>query len=139
MRALIRTDNNYGSLVLRLALGVMMLPHGLQKTVSAFDGAGFSATMTSFQNMGFPWFLALLAIIAESLGALGVLLGFLTRVAAFGIACVMAVAAWTVHWDKPFFSGEGIQLHILAVGIALALMIQGGGALSIDRKLTHAS
>ncbi len=90
-------------------------------------------------QMGIPWIFALLAIVAEFFGALGLISGLLTRVAAFGIACVMAVAV-TMHWSNGFFmnwygtqQGEGFEYHLLAIAIAVALMIKGGGAWSIDR------
>jgi putative oxidoreductase len=66
----------------------------------------------------------------------------LTRVAAFGIACVMLVAIVTVHWSHGFFinwygnqKGEGIEYHLLALGIAITLMIMGAGAWSLDGAL----
>jgi putative oxidoreductase len=85
---------------------------------------------------------ALLAIAAEFLGSLGLAVGLLTRVAALGIACVMLVAIVTVHWPQGFFmnwygsqKGEGFEYHLLVLGIAIALIIAGGGAWSLDSAL----
>jgi putative oxidoreductase len=92
--------------------------------------------------MHIPAPLAFLAIAAESLGALALILGFLTRFAALGLAANMAVAIATVHYKNGLFmnwygqqKGEGFEYHILAGGIALALVITGAGKLSIDSLL----
>ena len=142
---LLRTPDDVVLFVLRLTLGVVFIPHGLQKTLGWFGGYGFSDTMGFFtQSMGIPAVFAFLAIAAESVGALGLVAGFLTRVAAFGISVVMAVALATVHWGHGFFmnwsgaqQGEGFEYHLLAIGIAAALAIRGGGRWSIDRALSR--
>jgi putative oxidoreductase len=140
LKTLVRTDNDYATLVLRLMLGVVFLPHGAQKALGWFGGHGFSGTMGFFTGtVGLPWIVAFLVIAAEFLGSLGLLAGFLTRVAAFGIGCVMAGAAVMVHAPHGFFmnwfgsqQGEGFEYHLLAIGMAVALMIRGAGALSVD-------
>jgi putative oxidoreductase len=90
--------------------------------------------------MHIPAALALLAIAAEFLGGLGLIVGFLSRIAALGIIVDMAVAIWVVHKQFGFFMnwmgtqrGEGIEFHLLAIAMGLAIMIKGGGALSVDR------
>jgi putative oxidoreductase len=128
------------TLVLRLVLGLVILPHGAQKLLGWFGGYGLRGTMAFFtQTMGIPAALALLAIIAEFFGALALLVGLLTRPAALGIGAVMVVAALTSHLRYGFFmnwfgaqQGEGFEFHLLAAGIALALLITGGGAWSLD-------
>jgi len=142
-RAVVATDNSLAGLVLRVTLGVVMFPHGAQKVFGWFGGHGFSATMNSFtENMGIPWVFALLAILAESLGAVALIVGFLTRVAALGIGVVMVVATVMIHWQNGFFmnwfggkQGEGFEYHLLALAIAVALVIRGGGLWSVDRAL----
>jgi putative oxidoreductase len=143
-RKLIATDDDVASLVLRVSLGVVFFPHGAQKVLGWFGGYGLSGTMQGFtQGMGIPTVFAALAIAAEFLGSLGLIVGLLTRVAAFGIAVNMVVAIALVHGQFGFFmnwfgnqKGEGYEYHILAIAIAIALMIKGGGKASIDRSLT---
>ncbi|HSL23535.1 MAG TPA: DoxX family protein [Vicinamibacterales bacterium] len=143
-RSLIATREDVVALVLRLALGIVMFPHGAQKVFGWFGGFGLSGTTAFFQSMGIPYIFAVLAIAAEFLGSLGLLAGFLTRIAALGIAAVMLTATFMVHWPIGFFmnwsgtlKGEGFEYHLLAIGIAVALMIRGGGTASVDRALTR--
>lgn len=139
------TDQGPAPLVLRLALGAMILPHGLQKTLGWFGGYGFNGTMGFLTGQaGIPWILALLAILAESVGGVMLLAGLGTRLAAFGVGVTMVVAGM-MHRTNGFFmnwtgsqKGEGWEFHLLAVAIAAALMILGGGRLSVDRALTNA-
>ena len=140
---LLRTDGGVAALILRIILAVVIFLHGAQKVLGWFGGHGFKGTMKSFTGSGIPTPLAVLAVAAEFLGPLGLAVGFLTRVAAFGIACVMVVAMVKVHWQYGFFmnwfgnqKGEGIEYHLLAFGVAIALMITGGGAWSFDGLLT---
>ena len=80
MRALFQTDDGWTGLILRLTLGLVMLPRGAQKLLGWFGGKGFDGTMRFFtQNMGVPWIIAFLVVIGESFGSLGLLAGFLTR------------------------------------------------------------
>ena len=142
-RAAVATDSSPAGLVLRMMLGVVMFPHGAQKLLGWFGGYGFSATMNHFtENMGIPWVLALLAVLAESLGAVALIVGFLTRITALGIGVVMTVAIVMVHSQNGFFmnwfgnkQGEGFEYHLLALAVAVALVIRGGGLWSVDRAL----
>ena len=140
---LIRTTDDAVALVLRLALGIVMFPHGAQKVLGWFGGYGFSATLQGMSKM-LPSAVVVLVMIAEFFGALGLILGFLTRVGAFGIGCVMLGAILTVHGKIGFFMnwagkqpGEGFEYHIIAIAIAVALMIRGGGSASVDLALTR--
>ncbi|MBI4161484.1 MAG: DoxX family protein [Acidobacteria bacterium] len=145
MKAFFRTDDGWTGLVLRVALGGVMLPHGAQKLLGWFGGPGFSGTMEIFTGtLGLPWILAFLVVLAESFGALGLILGFLTRLDAFGILCVMAGAVAMAHWPNGFFmdwfgqqAGEGFEYHLLAMGLALGLLIGGGGRHSVDGAIAR--
>jgi putative oxidoreductase len=142
-RKLIHTNPSAALAVLRLVLGAVFLAHGAQKMLGWFGGYGFSATMGYFTHSGIPAVFAFLAIAAEFFGGLGLILGLLGRVAAFGIACNMAVAVARVHAANGFFmnwagnqKGEGFEYHLLALAMAAALMIGGSGALSLDLVLS---
>ena len=140
--ALLATDKSLILTILRITLGLVILPHGLQKTLGWFGGYGFSGTMGGFVGMGIPAFLAFLAIAAESAGALALITGITTRIAAFGVGVTMLVASF-MHQANGFFmnwsgqqKGEGFEFHILAIGIAIVLMIGGAGRFSLDRAIT---
>lgn len=138
-----RTDDDVSALVARLALGIVILPHGLQKLLGMFGGAGFTATVDYFVSSGLPAFLAVLIIIGEAFGALGLIIGFLSRLAALGITIIMLGAILTVHIKFGFFmnwagtqAGEGFEFHILAIGLALVVLLKGGGLWSVDAAIT---
>lgn len=142
LKKLFQTDNDIATFILRILLGIVFFPHGMQKLFGWFGGYGFSASLDAFTKMGIPAFFAFLAIIAEGFGWLGLITGLLTRVAAFAIAVEMVVAALMMHVQNGFFmnwfgnqKGEGIEYHILVVAIGLALMIRGGGRWSIDHAI----
>jgi putative oxidoreductase len=141
-RKLFATNNDILPLILRLALGIVIFPHGAQKLLGWFGGGGFSGTMQGMTSMGLPAVIVFLVIIAEFFGSLGLITGFLTRFSAFGITMVMLGAIATVHSKVGFFmnwtgkqAGEGFEYHLLVIGIAIALMIRGGGAFSVDRAI----
>jgi putative oxidoreductase len=140
MRSLIATEDRFAPTLARLTLGIVFFFHGMQKLFGWFGGFGFNGTLHFFTDqMHVPVVFAVLAILAEGLGSLGLLLGFLSRVAAFGIACNMVVAVYMVHRFNGIFmnwagnqKGEGFEFHILALGLCLFVMIYGGGAWSVD-------
>src|SRR5205809_3031393 len=95
IRKLYATDDNNATVILRLVLGVVIFAHGAQKMLGWFGGFGFSGTMGFFTGtMHVPAPLAFLAIAAEFFGGLGLILGFLTRIAALGVATNMIGAIW---------------------------------------------
>jgi putative oxidoreductase len=145
LQLLIKTNNSFTPVIARLTLGIVMFPHGAQKALGWFGGYGFSGTMNAFtQQMHIPAPLAFLAIAAEFAGSIGLILGCLSRVAAFGIATNMVVAILTVHAANGFFmnwygtqKGEGFEYHLLAIGPALIVIIYGAGKASLDRLISN--
>ena len=142
---ILRTTDDRAIFLLRLTLGVVFFAHGAQKMLGWFGGYGFHGTMGFFTGaMHIPAVFAFLAIAAEFFGALGLITGLLGRVAAFGIFSVMAVAVLMVHSKVGFFMNwygatppaEGYEYHLLAMAMALAVMIKGSGAFSLDRMLS---
>jgi putative oxidoreductase len=144
IRTIISTDDSIATTILRLVLGVVFFAHGAQKMLGWFGGFGFAGTMGFFTGtMHIPAPLAFLAICAEFFGAMGLIIGFLARIAAFGIATNMVVAIATVHHDIGFFMNwngtqkkEGFEFHLLVLAIAAFLMIRGAGAFSVDHALS---
>lgn len=141
---LVATDHHLSGLFLRATLGIVMFPHGAQKLFGWFGGQGLIPALDALGQMGVPQPVALLVVFGESLGALLLLLGFLTRLCAMGIALIMTGAVVLVHWPHGFFmdwfnqgTGQGFEFHLLAIGIALALMARGGGYGSLDLLLTR--
>lgn len=147
VRKLFATDDDMATALLRLVLGVVFFAHGAQKMLGWFGGFGFSGTMGFFTTtMHIPAPFAFLAIAAEFFGGLGLILGFVTRIAAFGIAVNMLVAIATVHSAFGFFmnwngtqKGEGFEFHLLVLAMTAFLMIRGAGAFSIDRVIARAA
>lgn len=145
MKGLFNTNSESFSLMIaRVFLGAVILPHGLQKTLGLFGGGGYEATVGFFESMGLPAIVGILIILAESAGAIGLIVGFLGRFCALGIAAVMGGAIYMVHLQHGFFmnwfgnqQGEGIEYHILAIGLALVVLIGGSGKLSIDSMFSE--
>lgn len=143
-KTLLQTSDSAAALVLRLALGIVIFPHGAQKLLGWFGGRGFFGTIEGFSQMGLPSVLTFLVIMGEFFGSLGLIVGFLTRVAAAGVGLIMLGAMLLVHWQHGFFmnwlgqkAGEGFEFHILAVGLAIGLIILGGGKGSVDRAMAQ--
>ncbi len=129
-------------LMIRLPLGMIMMAHGSQKLLGLFGGQGLTGTLRSFEDrLHIPPIFTLLAIIAEFAGGFGILTGFLTRLSATAIATVMLVAIHKVHWAHGFFlnmhcvpgMGHGIEYNIALLGMALYLLVAGGGQWCLDR------
>src|SRR6266436_4443424 len=145
LRKLLVTDDSKATAILRLVLGIVFFAHGAQKLLGWFGGPGFSGSMGLFIGyLHIPAPLAFLAIAAEFFGGLGLIIGFLTRIAAFGIVVNMVLAIALVHAPFGFFmnwqgtqQGEGIEFHLLAIAIGLGVLISGSGPLSIDRSLSR--
>lgn len=143
LSGLIATSADPVQAVLRLTLGLVMLPHAAQKLFGWFGGYGIEGTMGFLTaTLGIPAPLAGLALVAEIAGAIGLTLGLLGRVAALGIAAVMIGAIVTSHLPFGFFmnwsgaqGGEGFEYHLLAIALSVAVMVRGSGSWSLDRAL----
>lgn len=144
MKKIIATNpNNLSALIARLALGITLFPHGAQKLLGLFGGYGFSGTMGFLTaKAGLPYIIALLVILIEFFGSLFILFGLLTRVAAFGVIVLFIGVVLTSHLKNGFFmnwtgaqKGEGIEYFILLFGLAIILLITGGGKASVDSSI----
>jgi putative oxidoreductase len=143
MLKILRTVDDRMLFATRLVLGSVMFAHGAQKALGWFGGPGLRPTLDFFgHNLGIPAPLALLAVAAEFLGGVGLILGLLGRVGALGIAINMIVAVLMVHLPNGFFMnwfgakrGEGIEYHLLALALAGLIVVRGSGAWSLDQLL----
>lgn len=142
-RKLIHTDASWATRIVSLMLGIVFFPHGAQKMFGWFGGPGFAGEMDLLTGfVGLPAVVALLVILGEFFGSLGLIVGFLSRAAAAGIAVIMAGAVAVAHWQHGFFmnwtgqqAGEGFEYHLLALALCSVVMLRGSGAASVDRAL----
>jgi putative oxidoreductase len=138
-----RTSGQWTPLILRLTLAIVFFPHGAQKVLGWFGGYGFTGTMDFFTaKMGLPYVIALLPVLTEFLAPFALVAGFFTRIAALATGINMLVAVLMVHLANGFFmnwygtqKGEGFEYHLLVIGIAVALVVQGAGRLSVDQTI----
>ncbi len=129
--SLYRSLDGLSELVLRIAVGALLIPHGLQK-VGGFEGTAQFLASVGFVPGGF-W--AALLILVEIGGGLALVLGALTRPAAFAVFVFMLVAMW-FHWSSGFFwTGGGWEYPALWAAAAFYFLIRGGGRYSVDRVL----
>ena len=143
MGSIVQTDPSFAFLLLRLGLAVTFFAHGSQQLLAWFGGNGPKKTIDNWkERYGIPTPIGALGIFTEFFGSLAMLLGFLTRPFALGLAIFMWVAIWKAHWANGFFlarrpeQGNGIEFCLALFLMALALLFGGGGALSIDLSLS---
>jgi putative oxidoreductase len=145
MEQLLATSGSWAITLIRVTLGVIMFAHGSQKVLGWFGGHGLKGTTGYFVSIGIPLPVAYLVCFTEFLGGTALVLGLLTRLAALGVALVMVGAVVKVHLPNGFFmnweltpgKGHGFETNLALLAMALACVIAGGGALSIDRILIH--
>ncbi|MGY8694409.1 MAG: DoxX family protein [Verrucomicrobiia bacterium] len=135
---IVSTNNSLASLPLRFGLGVIMAAHGSQKLFGAFGGYGLQGTAGFFESsLGMkPGILfAALAGGSEFFGGLLLIIGLATRPAAVLIGITMLVALITVHGGE-FFAPKGMEYPLILVLTSITLIIKGGGAWSIDQRIS---
>jgi putative oxidoreductase len=123
-----------GLLVLRLAVGLVIAPHGAQKLFGWFGGYGIKGTGGWLDSLGAKngWVIALFAGLGEFFGGLGIAAGLFTPIAAAGVAIVMLGAIVMAHKGKGFFNTNGGWEFPLLIALgALAVAIAGPGAYSL--------
>jgi len=138
LRKITVTSATWATVPLRLGMGIAFAGHGAQKVLGSFGGPGFKTFTSfpapfSFMRPAGLWMGA--AAFAELIGGLLIILGLFTRIGAFLIICVMLTAILGVLWPK-FFAPEGMELAVAFLGMALALLLLGGGQLSVDRMVS---
>lgn len=123
---------DWSLLVLRLALAAIFIAHGGQKVFGWFGGQGLAETAQSFSKLGISAPFAYLAAFTEFFGGVAVLIGALSRLASLGLAIVMLVAVYKVHWANGFFlSDQGFEYNLALFAMSLALILAGPGRLAL--------
>lgn len=141
IKILLHTNAAWAPLALRLMLSLVIFPHGAQKLFGWFGGYGFTGTMDFFTDVaGLPWIVGFFVIVLETLGALLLAAGLGTRMIAVAFIGLSIGIVLTTHWQNGFFmnwfghqAGEGYEYFLLWLGMALSLVISGGGKWSLDR------
>ena len=139
IQRVLTTDNSLSGLLMRLSAGVIFAAHGAQKLFGSFGGGGLEGTAQWMASIGLEpgYLMALAAGSAEFFGGIALLLGLLTRPAAFVLAMTMLVAVITVHLPNGLFlSNNGYEFGLALLAITGALVLNGGGKLSLDRLLS---
>lgn len=127
-------------LFIRLLVAVVMFAHGAQKLFGWFGGYGFDGTLGFLTStLGLPYFLSVLIILGESLGMIALALGLFSRLMAGSIIAIMAGAIVITHAQFGFYmnwvgsqQGEGIEYHLLLMGLCTTIVVNGGGAFALD-------
>lgn len=139
MNACCSTEKDYcrcALTVVRLVLGVIFFMHGGQKVMGWFGGGGLAATVQGMSQMGLPAVLVYLIAFGEFLGGIGLIVGALTRVAAGGIAIIMAGAVAIVHFKNGFFmDNHGYEYPLALLAMAISIVLGGPGRCAIDNLL----
>ncbi len=142
-QAFLGTDPSRVLFFQRSVLGGVVLMHGAQKLLGWFGGYGFDATVRWFEEaLHVPAPVAVLVILSDSLGSLALMFGLFSRFMALGTSLTMLGAILLFHAPNGFFmnwsgtnAGEGYELHLLALALSLPIVVRGGGAWSLDRRL----
>ncbi len=140
LQTITNTNDHVSGLLMRLTLGIVILPHGLQLLLGWFGGYGFNGSMQYFTGVaGLPWIVAFAVIMLQSVGALLLLTGTGARLLAMSYIIMFIGMIVTAHADYGFFmnwngnqKGEGYEYHLLVIGLALLLVINGAGKFSFD-------
>jgi len=130
-------QTDIGLTILRIVLGVVFMAHGWQKLFVL----GLPGVTSGFAQMGIPMpgVMAPFITLLELFGGIALIVGLLTRLAAFGLAADMLVATLLVHMKNGFFAPKGIEFTLLLMAGALAVMLAGPGAYSLDALIGRRS
>lgn len=134
------TNAGWGAVALRVPVGVIFAAHGAQKLFGWFGGYGLQGTAGWLESIGLaPGILmALLAGGAEFFGGLALIVGVLTRPAAFALVIAMLVAIFKVHFANGLFmANNGYEFGLALLAASVALLISGAGRASVDELISQ--
>jgi len=124
--------------MLRIVVGALLIPHGMQKLFGTFGGVGFTANAQLFDRLGFHpgIFWGTLVACTEFFGGILLVIGLFTRGAALAVTIFMLTAIYVTSKGGGFFwTNRGSEYSILILACAVFFLIRGGGAWSLDRRL----
>ncbi|WP_246070012.1 DoxX family protein [Mangrovivirga cuniculi] len=141
---ILNTESNWGALIARLTLGIILFPHGAQKMLGWFGGYGYLGTMDAFTNqMDLPWIVAFAVIMIEFFGSIFLILGFASRLWSLAITGLFTGIIFTTHLEHGFFmnwfgnqAGEGYEYALLVIGLSVSVLLSGGGKYAVDSQLS---
>ena len=140
LNTLTTSNLSWSTLALRIPAGVIFMAHGAQKLFAWFGGYGLEGTGQWMASIGLApgYLMALIAGSAEFFGGLLILLGLFTRPTGFILAVTMLVAIITVHIKHGLFmTNNGYEFGLTLLAMSVALMLQGGGRLSVDNFIAN--
>jgi putative oxidoreductase len=124
-----------GITILRIVTGIVFLMHGWQKVFTF----GFGGVTGAFTHMGIPMpgVIGPLVGVLELLGGAALIVGFLTRLAALGFTADMLGAIFFVHLKHGFFAPMGVELPLMLLTAAVALLVAGAGRYAVDNNIAR--
>ena len=120
-----------GLVVMRLALGAVMLAHGYQNTFRHLHDH-----VRMIESLGIPAWLGYVSSFTELIGGILILAGLLTRPAAGALCVDLLVAIWKVHWHNGLMGDHGYEFPLVLAAMAFALIFFGAGPISIDHVVS---
>lgn len=137
LKAILASKAGYAATLLRISVGLVLAAHGSQKLFGWMGGYGLEGTGQWMASVGFEpgYLMALMAGSAEFFGGLALVLGLLTRPAALVLTFMLAMAMTLHVGNGLFMSNNGYEYALTLLVVSLALLIQGGGKLSLDELL----
>jgi putative oxidoreductase len=144
MSWIFETTPSFAFVFLRLGLAIAFFAHSTQQIFGWSGGRGMKGMLDNWKDKyGIPVPIGVVGMLTEFLGSFALLVGFLTRPFALGLAIFMWVAMQKAHWEYGFFlarrpgEGSGIEYCLALFLMSMALLIGGGGAFSIDGLLSR--
>ncbi|OLU29038.1 DoxX family protein [Pseudomonas sp. PA15(2017)] len=138
IKSLASTRAGFGLTILRVLVGITFMAHGSQKLFGWFGGYGLAGVAQWMESIGLApgYLMALMAGSAEFFGGLALVIGLLVRPASAVLAITMLVAIFSVHIGNGFFMADnGYEFALALLAATLALLIEGAGRLSLDKRI----
>ncbi len=142
VQRVLATSTGWGTLALRIPVGIIFAAHGAQKLFGWFGGYGLEGTGQWMASIGLApgYLMALLAGATEFFGGLALIVGLLVRPSSAALAFAMVVAIFSAHIDKGLFvANNGYEFALALLAVTVSLVFTGAGRASLDRTLSQRS